>query len=598
MSKKKAIAAILAIIMVLFCFAGCVSNSSEDSLTDNNSTDNDLAADNSSSNDSSNSSSEVEYKFTEAGGPDLGGITLTIGIQPNPFITSYEDNEFTRKLEEECNVNIEFFEFPTETEDFLTKLSLMASSGGDMPDVVNVPLSSIHVLQYGSRGLFIPLNDYVYNEKMSPNFAKIPEEDKKIILRATTAPDGNIYGLARYEPEIWNLTPYRYYINRAWLDTLGLDVPKTTDELRDVLRAFVNNDPNRNGKKDEIGAYGRSSGGYGENIIWALMNSFIYSNGVTLQLDENDSSKVIAPFTQDAWREGLQYMRELHEEGLLSASIFVDDATQFKATLNAETPIVGLVSLGSFGQNWPDSDNNPNFLQMECIEPFIGPKGVSWTPYTPYNPAVIWFITSSCEYPEEAYRLGEYFYDFTISMTNRFGREGYDWTSDPEICANYTNANVINGITDSVTLVYRYATEENVWTTNHNRSWQNAGPRYASLKFHLGYADGVTCKKDSFRADLPSQRPGIINALYYTNRHPKVVLPPLQYTLEEGEAIATPITDITTYVNTATAEFITGQRPLDDDSWQAYLDELNAMGLQLWIETTQAAYDRTINMNK
>lgn len=583
MSKKKIIAIALAAIMILACIAGCGKGQSQDSSTG-------------SKTDQTPSSSSSGYKFTEAGGPDLGGITLTIGIQPNPFIISYEDNEFTRKLEEECNVKIEFFEFPTETEDLKTKLSLMASSGGDMPDVVNVGLSSIDVLQYGGRGLFIPLNDYVYNKEMSPNFWAIPEEDRNHILVATTAADGNIYGLAKFEPETWNLTPYRIYINKVWLDTLGLEVPKTTDELRDVLYAFVNNDPNGNGKKDEIGVFGFSGGGYGQNTIWALMNSFIFSSGVSLQLDENDPSKVIAPFVQDAWREGLQYMRDLHSEGLLSGDIFVVDDTQFKATLNAETPIVGLVSVGSNGQNWPDNDNNPNFLQMQMIEPFIGPKGVSWTPYTAYNPGIIWFITSSCEHPEEAYRLGEYFYDYTISMTNRFGREGYDWTDDPNECAKYTNMNVVNGITDSVTLVYCYATEQNVWTSNHNRSWQNAGPRYASLAMQFGYANGITGKKDEFDPTLPSQQPGVINNLYYTNRHPEVTIPALQYTLEEAEAIAMPIADITTYVNTATAEFITGQRPFDDANWQAYIDELNRMGLQTWIDAAQAAYDRTLEI--
>ena len=40
------------------------------------------------------------------------------------------------------------------------------------------------------------------------------------------------------------------------VDNLGLDMPETTDELHEVLKAFVNNDPNGNGVKDEIGVYG------------------------------------------------------------------------------------------------------------------------------------------------------------------------------------------------------------------------------------------------------------------------------------------------------------------------------------------------------
>ena len=132
------------------------------------------------------------------------------------------------------------------------------------------------------------------------------------------------------------------FINRAWLDKLGLEVPTTTDELKTVLEAFRDGDPNGNGVQDEIGVYGFAGGGYGENTVDALMNAFIFWNG-GLSLSD-DGTEVIAPFTQDAWREGLTYLNELSSEGLLSANIFTDDGQQFKAILNQETPIVGLTT--------------------------------------------------------------------------------------------------------------------------------------------------------------------------------------------------------------------------------------------------------------
>ena len=96
------------------------------------------------------------------------------------------------------------------------------------------------------------------------------------------------------------------------------------------------------------------------------MNAFIFWNG-GLSLSD-DGTEVIAPFTQDAWREGLTYLNELSSEGLLSANIFTDDGQQFKAILNQETPIVGLTTAGSLS-NWPDVKNNKNFAEMEMIEP-------------------------------------------------------------------------------------------------------------------------------------------------------------------------------------------------------------------------------------
>ena len=50
-----------------------------------------------------------------------------------------------------------------------------------------------------------------------------------------------------------------YWIRQDWLDKLGLAVPTTVDELHDVLLAFKNNDPNGNGKADEIPLFDRSA---------------------------------------------------------------------------------------------------------------------------------------------------------------------------------------------------------------------------------------------------------------------------------------------------------------------------------------------------
>src|SRR5690606_38145159 len=41
-------------------------------------------------------------------------------------------------------------------------------------------------------------------------------------------------------------------INMTWLNNLGLKAPTTADELIEVLTAFKTQDPNRNGKNDEI----------------------------------------------------------------------------------------------------------------------------------------------------------------------------------------------------------------------------------------------------------------------------------------------------------------------------------------------------------
>ena len=72
-------------------------------------------------------------------------------------------------------------------------------------------------------------------------------------------------------PEIW--------INKEWLDKLGLAVPTTTDELYNVLKAFKTQDPNGNGKADEIPLTGAPNKYvWNGNIDAFLMNAFIYND--------------------------------------------------------------------------------------------------------------------------------------------------------------------------------------------------------------------------------------------------------------------------------------------------------------------------------
>ncbi|MFV0342856.1 MAG: hypothetical protein ACK5JH_08170 [Anaerocolumna sp.] len=514
---------------------------------------------------------------------DTGKEKITIALQTNSFITDYDDNYFTKLLEEEMGVDIEIYQLPTDTTEMKTKMSLMISSGDDLPDVFctyGIPQELI--LDYGSKGVFIPLNDYINNPDIAVNFNNIAEEDKDAILKSTTSADGNIYSLAKYEPMTWNLTPYRMYINESWLNKLNLKVPTTTEEYYEVLKAFVNNDPNGNGIKDEIGVYGLASGGYGEDMTIALMNSFVfYRGGGQLSLAE-DGKTVIAPYATEGWKKGLEYMAKLYNDGLLSASIFTDDTTQFKAVLNNESAnIVGSVSAGSTG-NWTDANTNPNFAEMELLSPLSGPDGIAYTSYTPYTPEPTWYITSSCKNPELAVKLGDLFYKQNISMSARYGEEDVDWSMKEEVVSQYTTPYIEMGIFDKVTAVDL----SNLWTQNTNKFWHNIGPRYVSNIFQDGIATGTA----DYNPEIKTEQLKAKNYVAYLNAHPENVLSGHKYTREETEKITEAATNIPNFIKQSLAEFVTGARSLED--WDKYLEELNNMGLKEYIECTQAAYDR------
>ncbi len=570
-NKPNAAAIFLVMILVILSFTGCGKSQSQET------------------------NGSKEGTFNEGTNPENGTgkgegkETLTIALQTYSSITDYDDNYLTRKLEEELGINIEFHLLSAAPEEVKTQLSLLIASNKNMPDVICTgSMTAESILEYGSQGVFIPLNDWITDSATAPNFNAIQsDEDKAAMIKASTSADGNIYGLCTFEPETWNLTPYRMYINQVWLDKLKLSMPKTTDDYYNVLKAFADGDPNGNGAKDEIPVYGISAGTYGENVTIPLMNSFIYypASQITtavLTLDET-GKQVIAPFIQDEWKEGLVYLNKLCGEGLLPASVFTDDKTQFMSVLNNEDAnLVGSLSTGSLSR-WNDYDKNTNGQEYVMAAPLQGPGGKAYSPYLQYNPTPIWFITSSCKNPELALKLGDLFYRSDFSNTARYGEEGVDWTTDEEVISKpqYSNAYIEAGLYDKVTLLKL----KDIWGENNNKFWRNINPRYASIDDGNTWANAAeynpVVKSSSFYAD---------NFKYNYSAHPEKILPSLTYTGEEAEEQAEAMVNISSYVSQSTAQFITGARPLSE--WENYVKDLENMGLSVWTENAQAAFER------
>ena len=521
---------------------------------------------------------------TTAPQAEMSGKKLVIALQTNSFVTDYDDNYFTKYLENKLGIDIEFYQLPAANDEVRTKVSLMTASGSNLPDILIVgnALTPETILQYGSSGIFLPLNEYVKDSGKMPNYNAIPEEDRKVMDATQTMANGMMYSLSRYEPETWNLTPNRTFINKAWLDKLGLDMPKTTAELKTVLKAFCEKDPNGNGIKDEIGVYGFQNGGYGQNVIASLMNAFEFWNngkmngGLALSAD---GAKVIAPFTTDNFKAGLLYMNDLYKEGLLSPETFTDEDTQFKATLNNDPSIVGLTSCGSLS-NYPDAYNNKNFLEMALLPPLTGPNGACYTPYTEYSPDQSFFIFSSCKDIDLAIKLADEFYDPETSIIARFGEEGVDWTKDEAKLAGMTNAYVEEKLYDKVTMAYI----SNYWLEPANKTWHNVNPRYASLIMANTVANGTQ----------PYNPQTLVAKSYneYYTKHPEHILPLLHYNEEEATRVQEAIANIPTYIQQSMAEFITGARDIEG-TWDQYLKKLDSMGLNDWLSVAQTVYERS-----
>ena len=587
---KRVLAVLLCVLMVLALATGC------------------------SSGDSGKGSGAIPLK--EDGSIDLSQTRdIRIAIGQNTFITNYDDNYLTNLLEEKYNCNITMDVLPA-GEDGKAKLQLMINGGDDLPDVFSYSLDTALMYQYGSNGTFLALNEYYENEKIMPNFNAIEsEEDKTNMLSSATSADGNIYCLTMFQPEEWNLTPYRMYINTTWLDNLGLEMPTTTDELYDVLNAFANNDPNGNGTKDEIAVfayYTDNGGGYGNNVILPIINSFVFTgttmSGLTLS---EDGKTVIAPQTTDGWKEAMRYLNSLTQCGaILPDGSFAYDDSSFKGMLNYQgigtepaeegksINVVGLASLGSNSGQFSGSgtDENVNFDEYWLMPVPEGPEGVAYSPYAGYNAERYWFVTENAADPAFCVYLGDGFYDYTMTQIVRFGKEGndQDWTADPQFCSDwYTQHTQLieeAGFTQPKESYSFVQINVDLWSTNNNTFWHNQQPRYLSLE--VFNTMGTWYDPETF-VYYRANELNPTSKEYYYEAHPQYVLPLLTYTDEEQAQITETQVEFPELIEEWTMRFITGESNVDTD-WDAYIDALNGSGLQEYIAASQAAYERSV----
>lgn len=507
---------------------------------------------------------------------------VTWALPANALVEDYDTNAFTLRLEELFNIDIQF----QVMEDFPTKFSVLVSSGSPIPDVItNSGFDAASIYNYSSRGVFAPLTAYWNNPEMTKTFDSVlleiggTEDTKNYTLSAVTMPDGEIYTLPSYDENVWNLMPYRVWINTAWLEALGLDMPTTTEEFRAVLDAFVHGDPNGNGQQDEIGMAGASSG-YGYDVTAFLLGAFLDANPDVsyLYVDENDQVK--AAYTEPAFKAALEYLNDLCANDLLTPLSFTQDGTQLKAIINAEESIVGVVCAGS-GSNWIDSATSERYAEFTLLEPLTGPEGVQVTPANAPTVMSKFFISATAEDPEFLFSIGEMLYDLSLRAHARFGIEGENWSADPEVVSQYV------GAFESIGKTPRIAMINDIWGKAQNTNWG------AEILPFLMTQDFVMEEKGTaLRVPGAEVKPSA-NAQHYERyamHAPEKRLGQLIFTAEENEQLAQYQTLITDYVKESITAFVTGNLPLTQ--WDAFLAELDSMGLSEYLAIQQAAYDR------
>ena len=149
---KKALCFVLLLSMVaLFALAGC-------GAAQNGGTGTSAAAE----------ATTAAAAQTTAAAADGGVKTLTCLVNPQKTVEDVTTNNFTKWLEEQTKVHLDFTVIAGTGDDVTQKVNLMFNSGEKLPDITLVGLTTDNQLLYGSQGILIPLNDLI--EKKRPEY--------------------------------------------------------------------------------------------------------------------------------------------------------------------------------------------------------------------------------------------------------------------------------------------------------------------------------------------------------------------------------------------------------------------------------------------
>ncbi|WP_245954907.1 extracellular solute-binding protein [Paenibacillus flagellatus] len=150
------------------------------------------------------------------------------------------DGRGLKMINEKFNVDYKPNLVPQGTYD--EKLTATLASGS-IPDITLFQSGDLtsKFNKFAKQGAFTPLDEYI---DQYPSLKRIP----KFVLDQFRV-NGKLYAIPQYYPKFGFTT----IVRKDWLDNLGLKVPTSYEELKQVAIAFTKNDPDKNGKNDTYG---------------------------------------------------------------------------------------------------------------------------------------------------------------------------------------------------------------------------------------------------------------------------------------------------------------------------------------------------------
>ncbi len=414
-----------------------------------------------------------------------------------------------------------------------------------LPDIIGY--NGADLKKAGMDGALIPLEDLI--KEYAPNIQKLLDEYPEFRAEATAA-DGHIYHIPTTTDYLdKGVAPSKgWFIRTDWIDKLGLEVPKTVDELYEVFTAFKTQDPNGNGQADEIPYFSRAGSINDLFQLWDGRNSFEVRDG-----------KFVAGQISDETKNAIINLQKWYKEGLVDKEIYSRGGQAREQLLS--TDLGGSThdwfsSTGSYNVTFPNLNNSFVTMAPPADVNGVVKENDGSSPVSTLG----WGISKDNKHVEETMK----YFDFW------FTKEGADLGSCGIEGVHY---NVVDG--------------EKVFTDEVI----NADGGAPGFLRNIGCAEwGKQGTSEALLATMHEiPKKGYVE--YIENKWIQPQIPVVTFNEDEQKVIDKYLTNINTLVSENEQRWILGKGDVEAE-WDKYVSDLKGMGLDEVLAVYNSAYDR------
>lgn len=444
-------------------------------------------------------------------------------------------------------------------------------ASGDLADIVNLePLSNEDAVKLGKQGVILPI-DQVLQENGGEEAWNYLQEKLSFVLPRITADDGHVYWLPTinpvrtYEGDKEGYVAMTVVLRQDWLEKLGLSMPETPEEFKEVLHAFQDQDANGNGAKDEIVAI--------DPVRKLFTNGIAQWFGLGLELATYDekNEQVVCPWYQEGIKDYILYMKSLVDEGLIDTNLIGLESSDPLNQKMAENAVSAKYDYGS--QSWLEpatGDENAYYAPLmplqalEGVDPYVNVEDGFGILYK-------FAVGNNCEDLEAVADFFNYIYSDEFAEFGVYGVKG----------ESFTDEKGYNTMVGDFTLA-DYSEREKLGALTVNNMFGYMIPiiRYTAAEEELDVMEANAPEKYEFTKAIQTYE-----AKYSMDITNFQTLP----SDEQAKRLSEIRNELTTYSKELMANLILGRASMDD--WDSYMEELKEIGLDDYLEIQQNLVD-------